>query len=53
MDDINMENFKLRTVICHTENCINADIPITFECLDLVICGGCSTEINDIVVKEA
>lgn len=44
------------TVICHTENCENAEIPIvigTDEADPIVICGVCSVQITDITPKPS
>lgn len=46
------------SVICHTENCENAEIPIEIEVEEtdpIVICGVCSVQISDItpVVTKA
>ena len=36
----------LRTIVCTTEDCPNADIPIELECAGTVICGVCSQPIE-------
>lgn len=43
-------------VTCHTDGCMNAEIPIdivTEDAEPIVICGVCSVTITDIVAKPA
>lgn len=42
----------LRTVVCHTNGCENESLPVTFECLEYVICGVCGQRITDIHTHE-
>lgn len=38
------------TVVCHTENCFNGEIPISLSCAlpeCIVFCGVCQNEITD------
>ncbi|CAN7242701.1 hypothetical protein LJR045_000993 [Microbacterium sp. LjRoot45] len=47
MDDPETEP-PLRTVVCHTPDCGNAEIPVTLRCLELVVCNPCGQLITDI-----
>lgn len=45
MDD---DDLTLSTVICHTDGCENAGVPITLPVADVVVCGPCGQTITDI-----
>mgnify|MGYP001077774184 CR=1 FL=1 len=49
MSDFEQEVVLLeRTVVCHTAGCPNAEIAVTFPCLEHVICGACGQQIVDV-----
>lgn len=39
----------IRSVTCHTPNCENGEIVITFVCVSRIICGACGQDILDII----